>query len=62
MTFVAGLSHPVSGLDHILVMVAVGIFAATLGGRALWRVPAAFVAAMVAGGLLGYSGVAVPLV
>ncbi|MGE4127747.1 MAG: HupE/UreJ family protein, partial [Hyphomicrobiaceae bacterium] len=57
-----GLSHPVSGLDNILVMVAVGIFAATLGGRALWLVPAAFVAAMVAGGLLGYSGVAVPLV
>lgn len=62
MTFLAGLGHPIGGLDHILVMVAVGIFAASLGGRALWLVPAAFVAAMVGGGLLGYSGFAVPLV
>lgn len=62
MTFMAGLGHPIGGLDHILVMVAVGMFAAFLGGRAVWLVPAAFIAAMVAGGLLGYSGVAIPLV
>ena len=42
--FMRGAMHPVSGLDHVLAMVAVGLFAATLGGRALWLVPAAFIA------------------
>ena len=37
--FVHGFSHPLSGLDHILAMVAVGLFATCLGGRALWLVP-----------------------
>jgi urease accessory protein len=58
----AGFSHPIGGLDHVLAMVAVGILAAQLGGRAIWLVPAAFVAAMAAGGLLGVTGVAVPFV
>jgi urease accessory protein len=58
--FGAGLLHPISGLDHVLAMVAVGMLAATIGGRALWLVPASFVTAMVAGGVLGMSGVAVP--
>lgn len=52
-SFLAGLSHPLSGADHILAMVAVGLWAALLatapGGRALWLVPAAFVATMGAG-------------
>ena len=43
MDFAAGLSHPFSGLDHILAMVAVGLWAAQLGGRALWLVPLTFV-------------------
>lgn len=47
--FLHGFTHPVSGLDHILAMVAVGLLAAWLGGRALWLLPAAFVAMMVAG-------------
>jgi urease accessory protein len=38
--FVHGFMHPIGGLDHVLAMVAVGLFAALLGGRALWRVPA----------------------
>ena len=46
--FVHGLLHPLGGLDHILAMVAVGLFAARLGGRALWLVPASFVTAMAA--------------
>lgn len=56
-----GLAHPLTGLDHVLAMVAVGLWAAQLGGRALWAVPAAFVGAMAAGGALGAAGVALPL-
>ncbi len=56
--FIAGFVHPFGGLDHVLAMVAVGLFAARLGGRALLRVPAAFVAFMAVGGALGMNGVA----
>lgn len=59
---VHGFVHPVGGLDHVLAMVAVGLFAYLLGGRALWLVPAAFVAMMAVGGGLGMAGVAVPFV
>jgi len=60
--FAHGFWHPVGGLDHVLAMVAVGIFAANLGGRALWAVPATFVALMAAGGAFGMYGVAMPFV
>jgi urease accessory protein len=60
--FMRGAMHPVSGLDHVLAMVAVGLFAATLGGRALWLVPAAFVAMMGVGGLIGIYGLDLPYV
>ena len=43
---VHGFAHPLGGLDHVLAMVAVGLLAAQLGGRALWFVPAAFVVTM----------------
>src|SRR5262245_29947983 len=43
--FVQGFAHPLGGLDHVLAMVTVGIFAWQLGGRALWLVPASFVLA-----------------
>ena len=59
--FADGVLHPLSGFDHILAMVAVGLFAAQLGGRALWAVPASFVAVMAAAGLAGMSGMALPL-
>ena len=59
--FADGVLHPLTGLDHILAMVAVGLFAAQLGGRALWLVPASFVATMAAAGLAGMSGVALPM-
>jgi urease accessory protein len=55
-----GFLHPVSGIDHILAMVAVGLFAAHLGGRALWLVPLSFVAMMAFGGVLGMSGIGLP--
>ena len=54
--------HPLGGFDHVLAMVAVGLFAAHLGGRALWLVPTAFVSMMAAGGALGMAGIAMPYV
>jgi urease accessory protein len=57
-----GVEHPLTGLDHVCAMVAVGIFAAQRGGRAVWLVPLAFIVAMAAGGALGMAGVHVPLV
>ena len=59
---VHGFLHPLSGIDHILAMVAVGLLAMHLGGRALWLVPAAFVAMMAIGGGLSAAGVSIPLV
>ncbi len=55
--FASGFTHPFAGLDHLLAMVAVGLWAVQQGGRALWAVPTAFVLAMVAGGALaGWGG------
>ncbi|MCR4376685.1 MAG: HupE/UreJ family protein [Rhodospirillales bacterium] len=59
---VAGFTHPVAGLDHVLAMIAVGVLAAQQGGRALWSIPLAFVAMMLVGGVLGVAGIAVPFV
>src|SRR5215203_6901230 len=52
-----GLLHPFSGLDHVLAMVAVGLWASQLGGRALWLLPLTFPAVMAVGAALGLSGV-----
>ena len=60
--FVHGFLHPVLGLDHLLVMTAVGLYAAHLGGRALWLVPATFIAFTALGGLLGTFRIADPFV
>lgn len=57
-----GLAHPFTGLDHILAMVAVGLWAVQLGKRALWLLPVSFVSAMTAGAALGMSGVRLPFV
>src|SRR5450759_3489336 len=61
-SFTAGLAHPLGGLDHVAVMIAVGLWAALKGGRALWAWPAAFVSVMLIGGALGMAGVVVPFV
>ena len=61
-SFMAGFSHPLFGLDHILVMVAVGLWASQIGGRALWLVPAAFVGTMAFGFGLAVAGVDLPFV
>lgn len=58
--FASGFAHPWSGLDHLLAMVAVGIWAAQLGRRARWALPVAFPLMMVAGGVLGMTQWAVP--
>ena len=58
--FAHGLMHPLGGLDHVLAMVAVGLYAALLGGRALWLVPATFVGVMAVGGALGATGYPLP--
>ena len=58
--FLAGLAHPLGGLDHLLAMVAVGLWAAQLGGRAIWAVPVSFVGSMAAGALLGAGGLTLP--
>jgi len=61
-TFSRGFLHPLGGIDHILAMVAVGLFAVNLGGAALWLVPSAFVGTMIFGGALGYYGWPLPMV
>lgn len=56
----AGLAHPVSGLDHVLAMVAVGLWGAQLGAPAIWLLPLTFPIVMALGGLLGLLGVPLP--
>ena len=55
--FIAGLTHPVLGFDHLLAMLSVGILSAQMGGQAIWRVPLTFVLVMLAGGILGINSV-----
>ena len=57
-----GFLHPLSGLDHQLAMILVGVFAYRLGGRALWLVPLTFVTVMAFGGFLGIMGVRIPFI
>lgn len=58
----SGLAHPISGMDHVFAMLMVGLLAVQVGGRATWRVPVAFILAMVFGGALGAEGVPFPFV
>jgi urease accessory protein len=58
--FVTGFMHPISGLDHVLAMVAVGLWGAQLGAPALWILPLAFPIVMALGGMLGLMGVPLP--
>ena len=60
--FAAGFSHPFAGIDHLLAMIAVGLWAAQMGGRATWAVPASFVTVMLLGAILGFTGIAVPYI
>jgi urease accessory protein len=58
----AGLAHPLGGFDHALAMLAIGLLAAHLGGRALWGLPLAFLSAMAAGGVIGAAELGLPFV
>jgi urease accessory protein len=55
------MGHPLSGLDHICAMLAVGLWAAQMGGRSIWAVPLTFVGVMALGGFLGMMGAQLPL-
>ena len=57
-----GFAHPLGGLDHVLAMVAVGLLAAQIGGRALWALPVAFLSMMTVGFAVGFSGSSLPFV
>lgn len=61
-SFAAGLSHPVFGLDHILAMIAVGLWAVILGGRAIWALPVSFVGIMAVGFVFAVMGFTLPFV
>jgi len=61
-SFATGVAHPLSGLDHMAVMIAVGLWAALKGGRTLWVWPCVFVGVMLIGGALGMMHVPVPFV
>ena len=57
---IAGISHPLGGLDHLLAMLAVGLWAAQQQGAARWVLPCTFVGTLLMGGLLGFEGVNLP--
>ncbi|HEU4381772.1 MAG TPA: HupE/UreJ family protein [Hyphomicrobiaceae bacterium] len=61
-SFWSGFLHPLTGPDHVLAMVAVGLWAGVNGGRAVWAWPVAFVSVMLVGGALGTMGLTLPLV
>ena len=58
--FLSGFRHPISGLDHVLAMIAVGLWGAQLGSPAIWVLPVAFPLVMAFGGMLGLLGVPLP--
>jgi hypothetical protein len=58
--FVSGFKHPISGLDHVVAMVSVGLWGAQLGAPAIWLLPVAFPMVMAFGGMLGLMGVPLP--
>ena len=60
--WVHGLVHPFGGMDHLCAMIAVGLWAAQMGGQAIWRVPLTFVSVMALGSLLGMAALPVPFV
>ena len=57
---IAGISHPLGGLDHLLAMLAVGLWAAQQKGAARWALPCTFVGTMLVGGMFGFEGLNLP--
>ena len=60
VSFLSGVKHPISGLDHVVAMIAVGLWGAQLGAPAIWVLPVAFPMVMAFGGMLGLLGVPLP--
>jgi len=60
--FVSGMLHPVTGVDHVVAMVAVGLWGAILGQPAIWVLPVAFPLVMAVGSILGIIGIPVPAI
>jgi urease accessory protein len=60
--FLSGFTHPIFGWDHVVAMVAVGLWGAVLGPPALWLLPIVFPLVMAFGGALGVAGVPLPMV
>ncbi|MEM7775848.1 MAG: HupE/UreJ family protein [Pseudomonadota bacterium] len=60
--FQSGFRHPIVGIDHLLAMLAVGIWGAQMGGRNVWTLPVTFPLIMAVGGILGMSGFDLPYV
>jgi hydrogenase/urease accessory protein HupE len=58
--WIHGFDHPLQGWDHLLTMIAVGIWAAQMRGRAIWMLPITFVSVMSLGGVTGAASVFVP--
>jgi urease accessory protein len=58
--FLSGVRHPISGLDHVLAMIAVGLWGAQLGTPAIWLLPVAFPMVMAFGGMMGLMGIPLP--
>ncbi len=58
--FLTGFLHPLTGIDHLLAMLAVGMWGAQLGMPAIWVLPVAFPLVMAIGGVLGIAGIALP--
>jgi len=58
--FLSGVRHPISGLDHVLAMIAVGLWGAQLGAPAIWALPVAFPMVMALGGMMGLLGIPLP--
>lgn len=54
--FIAGTLHPITGIDHVLAMIAVGFLGARMGRRATWALPLTFVGAMALGGVIAFAG------
>ncbi|MCO6514715.1 MAG: HupE/UreJ family protein [Snodgrassella sp.] len=59
--WLAGVQHPFSGWDHLLAMIAVGLWAATFQGKARWLIPTTFVSVMIGGFVLGAQGIQIPM-
>ena len=60
--FANGFGHPIGGFEQVLAMIAVGIWASQIGGKAVWAVPSTFVGVMILGCIMGITGVSVPFI